>query len=134
MVRQRQQTVETSAFSSEFIAMKHCIEDIEYLRFKLRMFGVPFAEERPSTYVQCDNESVVKNSSNMNSKLNKKHSAIVFNFTRCNVASGVCTVVWIPTGENIADAMTKRLSEMTRDYFFGNWTYELNHDHCMITI
>ena len=29
----RQQTVESSAFSSEFIAMKHCIEDIEHLRF-----------------------------------------------------------------------------------------------------
>ena len=34
----RQKTVETSAFSSEFIVMKHCIEDIKYLRFKLRMF------------------------------------------------------------------------------------------------
>ena len=33
----RQQTVETSAFSSEFIALKQCIEDVEHLRFKLRM-------------------------------------------------------------------------------------------------
>ena len=33
----QQQTVETSAFSSKFIAMKQCIEDIEHLRFKLRM-------------------------------------------------------------------------------------------------
>ena len=78
----QQQTVETSAFSSEFITMKHCIEDIEYLRFKLRMFRVPFAEERLSTYVWCDNENVVKNSSYLDSKLNKNHSAIAFNFTR----------------------------------------------------
>ena len=54
--------------------MKHFIEDVKYLRFKLRMLGVPFSEERPSTYVSCDNESVVKNSSNVDSKLNKKHS------------------------------------------------------------
>jgi hypothetical protein len=119
----RQQTVETSAFSLEFIAMKHCIEDIEYLRFKLRMFGVPLSEEKPSAYVWCDNESNVKNSSNVDSKLNKKHSAIAFNFTRWNVAAGVCTVAWIPTGENIADAMTKRLSAVIRDFLFGNWTY-----------
>ena len=30
-----QQTVETSSFSLEFLAFKHCIEDVEYLRFKL---------------------------------------------------------------------------------------------------
>ena len=103
--------------------MKHFIEDVKYLRFKLRMFRVPFAEERLSTYVWCDNENVVKNSSYLDSKLNKNHSAIAFNFTRWNMAAAVFTVAWIPTGENIADAMTKRLSEITRDYFFGNWTY-----------
>ena len=34
------QTVETSEFSSKFIAMEHCIEDIEHLRFKFRVFGI----------------------------------------------------------------------------------------------
>ena len=36
----RQNTVESSTFSSEFIAMKICVEHIIALRFKLRMFGV----------------------------------------------------------------------------------------------
>ena len=103
--------------------MKHCIEDIEYLLFKLCMFGVPFAEERTSTYVWCDNESVVKNSSNVGFKLNKNHSAIAFKFARWNMEDRVCTDAWIPTGENIADEMTKRLSKMTRDYLFSNWSY-----------
>ena len=31
----RQQKVETSSFSSEFIALTQCIEDVEHLRFKL---------------------------------------------------------------------------------------------------
>jgi hypothetical protein len=118
----RQQTVETSAFSSEFIALKHCIEDIEQLRFKLRMFGIPIENDEP-TYILCDNEGVVKNSSNVESTLNKKHSAIAYHFARWNVAAGVISVAWIPTGENLADAMTKRLSETSRDYLFGNWTY-----------
>ena len=103
--------------------MKYCIEYIQYLRFKICMFGVPFAGERTSTYVWCDNENVVKNSSYLDSMLNKNHSEIAFNFTRWNMAAAVFTVAWIPTGENIADAMTKQLSEITRDYFFGNWTY-----------
>ena len=119
----RQQTVETSAFSAEYLAMKLCIEDIEFLRFKLRMFGIPMNADKPSTYILCDNDGVVKNSSNVESSLNKKHSAVAYNFTRWNVAAGVCKVAWIPSGENIADAMTKRLPESTRDYLFGNWTY-----------
>ena len=65
----------------------------------------------------------MKNSSNVESTLNKKHSAIAYHFARWNVAAGVIAVAWIATGENLADAMTKRLSEMARDYLFGNWTY-----------
>ena len=118
----RQQTVETSAFSSEFIALKQCIEDIEHLRFKLRMFGIPIYNDEP-TYILCDNNSVVTNTSNVESSLNKKHSSIAYHFSRWNVAAGVCKVAWVPTGENIADAMTKRLSVMVREYLFGRWTY-----------
>ena len=38
----KQQTVESSAFSSEFIAMRACILAIKTLRYKLRIFGIPF--------------------------------------------------------------------------------------------
>ena len=54
--RKRQQTVETSAFLSEFIALKQCIGDVENLRFKLRMFGIPISEDQPATIILCDNE------------------------------------------------------------------------------
>jgi hypothetical protein len=40
----RQNTVETSTFSAEFIALKVCLEAIEHLRFKLRCFGCPCQE------------------------------------------------------------------------------------------
>jgi hypothetical protein len=56
-----QQTVETSTFSAEFIALKACLEVIEHLRSKLRCFGIPMSKGEP-TYVLCDNESVVKRS------------------------------------------------------------------------
>ena len=65
----------------------------------------------------------MKNSSNVDYNLNKKHSAMTFNFTQWNVAAVVCTVAWIPTGENNADAMTKLLSEIIRKFKSGNWTY-----------
>jgi hypothetical protein len=45
----RQNTVETSTFSSEFIAMKVAVEMIEKLRYKLLWFGIPlWMEQRVS--------------------------------------------------------------------------------------
>ena len=87
------------------------------------MFGILISEDQPATVILYENESVVNNTSNVESSLNKKHSAIAYHFSICNLASGVCTIAWICTGENIADAMTKRLAKTVRDYLFGNWTY-----------
>ncbi|KAI2506381.1 Reverse transcriptase (RNA-dependent DNA polymerase) [Fragilaria crotonensis] len=54
----RQNTVETSTFGSEFVAMRIAVDLIEGLRYKLRMFGIPI--DSP-TNVFCDNEAVTKN-------------------------------------------------------------------------
>jgi hypothetical protein len=118
----RQQTVETSTFSAEFIALKVCLEAIEHLRFKLRCFGVPMPKGE-ATYVYCDNESVVKNTTNVESTLNKKHSSIAYHHCRWSVAAGIVTITHISTHENLADCFTKRLPANTRNYLFGNWTY-----------
>ena len=115
--------METSAFSAEFVALKECIEDIEGIRFKLRMFGVPIHEENSAMHIFADNQSMVKNASYVESTLNKKHSSVAYHFTRWNVAAKVCTVAWIETGRNIADAFTKRLSAGVREFLFGEWTY-----------
>lgn len=119
----RQQTVETSAFSSEFIALKHCIEEIGHIRFKLRSFGIPIDEERSATCVLCDNKATVTNTSNVESKLNKKHSSIAYHFARWHVAARICRIIWVASGNNLADALTKRLGEETRRHLFGEWTY-----------
>ena len=116
----RTSTVETSAFSSEFIAMKTCLEAIISLRYKLHMFGVPF--DGP-TEVFCDNNAVVLNASRVESKLSKKHNQLAYNAVRWAVAAGIIRVGWIDGKENLADAMTKILPLLIRQYLFGNWTY-----------
>jgi hypothetical protein len=116
----RQTTVESSTFSSEFNALKTCMEHIVALRTKLRMFGVPIEEE---TKVFCDNQSAVNNSSKIESTLNKKHSAIAYHSVRWAVAAGIIVVGWIETGQNIADVFTKRLTAIQRDKLYGDWTY-----------
>ena len=59
--------------------MKTCIEKIVSLRFKLRVFGIPIDG---STDALTDNESVMKNTSKIDSSLNKKHSSIAYHALR----------------------------------------------------
>ena len=101
--------------------MKHHVEDVECLRFKLRMFGIPLNENKSETTILCDDEAVVKNSSKVESTLNEKHSAVACHFTRWNIAAKVCPVGWITTQENAADTMTKLLPEAECDQLFHNW-------------
>ena len=116
----RQNTVESSTFTSEFIALKTCMERIVGLRFKLRMFGIPIDG---TTDVLCDNQSVVNNSSKFESTLDKKHASIAYHAVRWSVAAGIIRVGKIHKDDNIADAFTKRLSANKREFLFGNWTY-----------
>ena len=118
----RQQTVETSAFSSEFIALKTCIETIRGLRYKLRMFGIPLQDNDPA-HIFCNNESVVKNCSRIESILHKKHSSIAYHMSRWSVTAREVSVGWINSAFNLADAFTKRLSKQVRENLFWCWTY-----------
>ena len=112
--------MESSTFSSEFIAMKTCVEHIISIRFKLRMFGIPIDGE---SLVLNDNKSVVDCSSKLESTLNKKHSSIAYHLVRWNVAASVIKIGWIEGISNIDDALTKILSAARRAMLFGDWTY-----------
>jgi len=100
----RQNTVESSSFGSEFVALRIATEMIESLRYKLRMFGVPV--DGPAR-VLCDNKSVVTNSSIPSSMLNKKHNSICYHRVRECQANGTLIVGWIQTNYNQADLLTK---------------------------
>ena len=103
--------------------MKHCLEDIEHLRFKLGMFGIPLDEGFPETRILCDDQAVVRNSSEAQSTLNEKHSAVACHFTRWCAAAKICLVGWIETNQNSADAFTKILPQTKRNESFGGWTH-----------
>ena len=118
--RKRQSTVETSTFSAEFMAMKSCVRAIESLRFKLRMFGVPI--DGPA-HIYYDNDGVVNNSSKVESTLDKKHNSVAYHYVRNAVAASIVTVAWINSNNNLVDAFTKKLPEVTRNHLFGNWMY-----------
>lgn len=80
----KQNTVETSSFGSEFVALKIATEMLRGLRYKLRMMGIPICG--PS-YIHCDNNSVVINSSSPASTLKKKSNSIAYHCVRESVAA-----------------------------------------------
>ena len=102
----RQNTVEASTFGSEFIAMKTAIEQVEAMRYKLRMMGIPITAP---TNVYCDNEAVFKNSTFPESVIKKKHNSIAYHRTREAQAAGTVRIAWESGDTNVADVLTKLL-------------------------
>jgi len=100
----RQNTVESATFGSEFIALKTAIDQIDALRYKLRMFGIPI--DGP-TKIFCDNESVWQNSTHSDSTLRRKHTAIAYHRCREAEAAGYVQIAKIGGDENPADLLTK---------------------------
>ena len=112
----RQNTVESSTFGSEFIAMKTAIDLIESLRYKLRMMGIPVDG---GTNVFCDNEAVVTNSTKPESTLKKKHNSIAYHRVREALAAGIARIAKEPGETNLADGLTKCLPGPRLRQIFG---------------
>ena len=102
----RQNTVESSTFASKLIALRIAVEQIEALRYKLRMFGIPI--DGPAD-IFCDNQSVVKATSTPESTLSKKHNAICYHKVREAAAAGTVRVAKEDGRTNLADLFTKPL-------------------------
>jgi hypothetical protein len=108
----KQNTVESSTFGSELVAMRVARDIIAGLRIKLCLFGVPLYG--PAS-VLCDNQGVVKNTSIPESTLTKKHNAINFHIIREAAAMGMIRVGKEDTETNLADLLTKILSQPRRE-------------------
>ena len=115
-----QNTVETSTFGSEYIAMRTAVEHIETLRYKLHMFGIPV--EGP-TNVFCNNEAMFKNTTIPESTLKKKHNSICYHRCREAVAARVMRVAKEGTLTNLADLFTKPLVLSVREGLLDRFTY-----------
>ena len=74
-ISQCQLMIETSVFGAEFVAMKHGVETLCGIRYKLHIMGVPL--DGPS-YVYGDNMSVINNMQKPESVLKKKSNSICY--------------------------------------------------------
>jgi hypothetical protein len=116
----RQNSVETSTYGSELVAMRQAIELVKSLRYKLRMFGIPI--EGPAD-IFCDNESVFKNVSIPESVLSKKQHSISYHACREAVASLVVRIAKEGTLTNLSDVFTKTQNRPKREGLLGKFMY-----------
>jgi hypothetical protein len=100
----RQNTIESSVFGSEFVALKIASELNEALRYKLRMMGIPIVDP---TNTFCDNKSVVINATVPQSTLQKKHNFVAYHKVRECVASRSLRISHEQGKFNLSDSLTK---------------------------
>ena len=90
--------------------------------YKLRMFGVPI--NGPAS-IMCDNQGVVKIP---DSTLTKHHKAINYHIIHEAVAAGIIKIGKEDTKSNLADLLTKVLSQEQRNQLLSYMTYSSAFD------
>jgi len=116
-ISKKQSTIETSSYGAELCAGKLAVEQIEALRYKLRMFGVDIMGP---TALYIDNQSFVNNLWRPESTVKRKHLSIAFHRTRESIASGMVEAYKVDSEENTADLLTKVLSGDATKYHASN--------------
>jgi hypothetical protein len=107
---------------SEFVALRCARDLIVAMRYKLRMFGIPI---NGPALVYCDNQGVVKNVMIPESVLSKKHNAIDYHVVREAVAANILRVAKESSVTNVADLLTKPLTEERRSKLLKAMLYNL---------
>ena len=118
----KQSTVDTSVFGAEFCAMKHGIENLHGICYKLRMMGILV---KGASYVYSDNMSIVTNLSKPESTLKKKSNSICYHAVHEAIAMGKALVAHIPTKKNLADLFTKVLYGQTPKFLVSRMLWDV---------
>jgi hypothetical protein len=103
----KQSTSETATYGAEFIAGRTCIEQAIDLRNSFRYLGVPINNV---SYVFGDNETMIDSSTFPHSRLHKRHNILSYHYVRSMIAKGFLAMHHIPSGDNVADVVSKHWS------------------------
>ena len=117
----KQNTVESSTYGSELVAMRQVRDKLIEFRLKCKSIGIRL--DGPAD-IGCDNQGVVKNTSVPGSTLSKKHNAVNYHIIREAVAAGSIRVGKEDTQTNPADALTKIMPYSQKHKLIGDLQYD----------
>ena len=100
----RQNTVESSTYGSELVALRIAVEGLLEIRYKLRMMGINFDE---TSTILCNNMSVVVNMQFPSTSIKKKHNSVAFHRVREVISCAIARIAHYPGYWNLSDILTK---------------------------
>lgn len=105
----RQKTVARSSAEAEYVSLSMAAQEAVWLRCLLSDLGqcVP-----APTIIYEDNNGAIELSKNAKNHNRTKHIDIAFHFTRERVQAGELEILYCPTGDMVADMMTKGLGRV----------------------
>ena len=105
-----------SSTEAEYVALSAAAQECIWLRRLLKDLG--FGDDKPTTLHE-DNNGALELSKNPKFHQRTKHIDVAHHFIREKVASNELSVVYCPTEEMLADAMTKGLGRVKFEKFRG---------------
>ena len=110
----RQQTVAKSSTEAEYVALGVSAQEVVWLRRLFQDMGVSVDS---ATKLYEDNQGAIDLSHNPKHHSRTKHIDVAHHFTRELIVSREIDVEYVPTGENMADIMTKALPRVKYEKF-----------------
>ena len=102
----RQEIVSLSTTESEYVAATHATKEALWLR---SLIGQIFGAFTDATTLFSDNQSAIALSKDHQYHARSKHIDVRFHFIRWIVEDGKIRLIYCPTGEMVADTLTKAL-------------------------
>lgn len=97
-----------SSCEAEYLALGEAAREAKYLRQLLAEMN--FATS--PTWLRCDNQGAMSLAKNPSHHQRTKHIDIRHHFIRELIASGEISVCFVPSSDNLADALTKPLGRV----------------------
>lgn len=117
----KQRSVATSSCESEYIALANCAKQGQWFAQVLRDLGYSqFIGKNPRlVHMLGDNQGAIALTKNAHLNERSKHIDIAYHYIRDLAEQGSLRVDYIPTGDMVADGMTKPLDRVAFEKFKG---------------
>ena len=120
-ISSKQSTISLSSSEAEYVAASEAAREIVSLRRLLEHVGCP---QLQPTVLFIDNETTIRMSTEEGNQERRKHINIKYHYIRQLIDEKEVAPVWIPTGQQQADIMTKGVSRqqfiILRDQVMGH--------------
>jgi hypothetical protein len=103
-----------STTESEYIAATHATKEGLWLRSLISQL---FGSKLPATTLHCDNQLAIELTKDHQYHARMKHIDVRYHFIRYVVEEGSIHLVYCPTNEMVADALTKALPSAKVKHF-----------------